>query len=366
MENLSSLEHILKERTKELDCLYRIDEILGNLSLPLGEVMHSIAIQIEQAMQYNTLAQCFIIINNNAYPSNIFPDSLIKLRSKTIYENQQVEIIVYYTKPIHDERHPIFLPEEQKLLSSVCQRIAQYLHYRNIREQIALRNNQLNLPLSANLHQWLSSIGLKNHEIELCLRNPIIFKKGETLCKQNTSSNYILLVSEGYIKLFIEHFIEHNFIFKIVKPFDFIGLSTIEENAIFNFTASALTQVKAYIIDKSLYIDLIRNNKEFAHNMLNIFSRTCAFLLKRLNSIANKQSLGSLADSLLYLSEEIFNSPIIESFITRKDLAELSGISTENTVRMLSDLKNNQIINLNRNEIEIIDKPKLIKLSIHG
>jgi hypothetical protein len=41
-------------------------------------------------------------------------------------------------------------------------------------------------------------------------------------------------------------------------------------------------------------------------------------------------------------------------------------MSKENTVRMLSDLKNNQIINLNRNEIEIIDKPKLIKLSIHG
>jgi hypothetical protein len=96
------------------------------------------------------------------------------------------------------------------------------------------------------------------------------------------------------------------------------------------------------------------------------YSENYNFILQRLNSIANKQALGCLSDTLLYLSEVIFESPTIESSFRVKRFGRITGISTENTVRLLSDLKSNKIVALNRNEIEILDKSKLIKLSQHG
>lgn len=359
----------LIERQKELHCLYEVEELLKDVDSSLKELMNKIAIQIEKSMQYSEIARCQIIVNDEIYAHSSFQKTELKLSSKSFYEGSFVEIDVYYIKPVKDEHHPIFLAEEQILINNLTNKIASYINYRKLRQQFEKSNifyTTEEVKNDESLIQWLANYSLEPKEIEQILQKSIYFKKGETLCKQSTFANYLLLITEGYVKLYLEHFIDHHYIFKIIKPFEIIGLSAIFDTSNYSFTATSLTKCKAYVIEKKLFKNLILHNNLFAQKVLFSYSENYNFILQRLNSIANKQALGSLADSLLYLSEVVFGSPIIESIISRKDLAELTGISTENTVRLLSDLKTNKIVALNRNEIEITDKQKLIKLSQHG
>jgi len=52
--------------------------------------------------------------------------------------------------------------------------------------------------------------------------------------------------------------------------------------------------------------------------------------------------------------------------VTRKDLAELSAMSTEGAVRILSEFDKDGIIELKGRDIKILDLEKLIKISKSG
>jgi CRP/FNR family transcriptional regulator len=82
-----------------------------------------------------------------------------------------------------------------------------------------------------------------------------------------------------------------------------------------------------------------------------------------MSSIANKQALGRLSETLLYLANDIFNGKIITTNVSRKDIAELAAMSTESAVRFLSDLKKDKIIDITSNHIEILKREVLTLLS---
>ncbi|MCX7861755.1 MAG: Crp/Fnr family transcriptional regulator [Bacteroidales bacterium] len=363
----SEIKKELIERTKELNCLYETNELLSNLTDPFDEIMKHICKSIEKSMQYPDISQCEIIVNQSCYTHQLIKKTELKLSSKYVLDQIFVQINVYYSKPIRKEHRTIFLPEEQQLLNTLAQKIAHYYAYRNLKESYekSAQNYYVSHPEDNVLH-WLKSLSLTDNEIATLLKNVIYFKKNETICKQSTLSNYLMLLTEGYIKLSLEHYIDHQFIFKILKPNEFIGLSCLYDVQHYPFTAISLVPSKVYLIEKDTFKNIVYHNNAFAEKILTMYTKNFSFLLYRLNSIANKQALGRLCDTLLYLSEKVFESPIIESFISRKDLADLCGLSTENTVRLLSDLKNNQIVALNRNEIHILNKQKIMLLSQHG
>ncbi len=358
----------LIERQKELSCLYKVNEHLLDLVSPIEEVMKRVCNSIEKSMQYSNISQCELYVNNQCYALNPVKRTELKLSAKAIFEETTILINVYYIKPVRKEHRTIFLPEEQQLINTIAQKVAQYISYRRLKEAYESSINPKSTTIfdDEHLFQWLRGLSLSEKEIQKLLMNEVYFKKGETISKQSTISNYLMLLKEGRVKLLLEHFFDHQFIFKILKPFDFIGLSCLYEDHTYPFTAISLVPVKVYLIEKRVVRDIIYTNPAFAEKILTMYTRNFSFLLQRMNSISNKQALGRLSDSLLYLSDKVFESPVIESYISRRDLADLCGLSTENTVRMLSDLKNNQIIAINRNEIHILNRDKLISLSQHG
>ena len=66
------------------------------------------------------------------------------------------------------------------------------------------------------------------------------------------------------------------------------------------------------------------------------------------------------------MSEKIFESNVIPIIITRRDIAELSGLATENIVRILAELKSANAISVNKKEITILDMDMLKRFSCFG
>ena len=73
-----------------------------------------------------------------------------------------------------------------------------------------------------------------------------------------------------------------------------------------------------------------------------------------------------MADTLICLACNIFKQEEFDLHLSRKELAELTGMTTESVIRILSKFKSDNLIAINGKTISILDREKLQKISDFG
>ncbi|NTW32703.1 MAG: Crp/Fnr family transcriptional regulator, partial [Bacteroidetes bacterium] len=293
--NITSLLQNLDERTKELNCIYGVDEALNNFESTIDEVMTKLVEIIPSGWRFTDICMVKICFDGIEIFSENYKETELKLSSKIVIDNKAVgEIFVVYIKPIKTEKR-IFLPEEINLLNIIASKLSNFFLLKRLRHTIKDLENQ-NIPQLSikedNVYKWLEDLNLTDDEIQKFTNVQIKFKKGETMCKQGSLTSYTMLLTEGFSKNYLEGIQEHGFNFSIVKPFNFIGLSSLYGSNVYNFSGSALTPCNVYIIENSIIKNILLNNSDFAQNIFKWYCNTTERHLKRLSCIANKQSLG--------------------------------------------------------------------------
>lgn len=174
----------------------------------------------------------------------------------------------------------------------------------------------------------------------------VFYKKGEVIAKFGSFATHIIQLCEGLAKVYLEDNNE-TLILKIIGPGSLIGLSALsDEGDTFRFTISAYEDSVAKLIDINTMKYLIRENGVFASRIINIMSENANQINNRFFFMVHRQSYGRLADLLLCLSGNIFKSPKFDLGLTRKELAELAGMSTENVVRVLKSFQKDGLIEI--------------------
>ena len=70
--------HALRERAKELNCLYAVDEILSRHGQPIADVLRSVAEALPAGWQYTDICRARVVLVNGAYSSwNINRDRVV-------------------------------------------------------------------------------------------------------------------------------------------------------------------------------------------------------------------------------------------------------------------------------------------------
>jgi len=134
-KSLDKLIASLQERAKELNCLYRIDDILKDLDEPLDSILPRIIQAIPPGWQYPDVCQAKISYKNHEYRSPDFKEtpwvqSANIVVDKTIFGT----ISVYYTQEMPTEDDGPFLKEEAKLINTISERISDRIQHRLIRQ----------------------------------------------------------------------------------------------------------------------------------------------------------------------------------------------------------------------------------------
>ena len=83
-------------------------------------------------------------------------------------------------------------------------------------------------------------------------------------------------------------------------------------------------------------------------------------------SLTQKQMHGRIADVLLYLSKEVFNSSDFELSLSRQDIGELSGMTKDSAIRILKEFENEHIIRLEGKKVSISNNLVLEEISMKG
>ena len=196
-------------------------------------------------------------------------------------------------------------------------------------------------------------------------RYTVQYKAGETLFKQGTPSPHFVCLTKGLAKLYIEGF-GKNLVLSLVKPIDYIlGPGVYVDNRHY-YSATAVEDSTACLVDVNIFKQLIRKNPDFAEEFIKRTAHQSIYYFDQVVSLTQKQMPGRIADVLFYLREQIYCANPFKITISRQDLADLSGMSKESSIRILKELKEEGILLINGNFVEILNEKQLRQISQTG
>jgi CRP/FNR family transcriptional regulator len=128
----------------------------------------------------------------------------------------------------------------------------------------------------------------------------------------------------------------------------------------------ALTDAQAFLIEKEAIAKVVRQNGAFGFNLIKRYSDQNDILYESLDTAIHKQMHGRLATILLYLESFRNETPEIFQLLSRKEIADFAGISTESAVKLLKQFEKDGLINLLEKDILIEKKVELAEISKKG
>ena len=190
----------------------------------------------------------------------------------------------------------------------------------------------------------------------------IEYKKGEIIAKQGTFTTHILVIMEGLAKVYYE---ENNksLILRIAAPGALIGLTSLPlDQNVFQYTASAYVNTTVKLIEIDIIRKLVLQNGQFATAIVNVLCGISIQKNGRFFCLTHRQSYGKLADIILCLAGNIFQQDEFDLALSRKELAELSGMSTESVIRTLKHFQEDGLIEITGKSFKVIDPEGLMKI----
>ena len=205
---------------------------------------------------------------------------------------------------------------------------------------------------------------LSDYELEGIDRSryEISFKQGETIFKQGGPLTHVACISEGMAKVYLEGDKSKNVILRILQPKEvIIGPGFLVDHR-HHYSVSALTDIKACFIDVESFTNSANNNSGFSMEIIKYRNRSTIFLHNKLLTLMQNYMSGRLAETLLYLSRVIYKSETFETTLSRQDLADMSAMRKESSIRILKEFKDENVIDLEGNTFHILDIEKLERM----
>ncbi len=215
---------------------------------------------------------------------------------------------------------------------------------------------------------WQNFKNLTEEELDLVNsnRSEARFKHGEIIFKQGSPSSNAIFLSHGLAKIYMEGYDGKNIILSIAAPGRLIAGPGVYVDNRHHYSLAALTDVTACFVDISVLKSLVHKNSLFAEGYLKDISGKSLGNFNKLVSFTQKKMHGRLAEGIVHLSEEIFESSSFKCILSRQELGEFTGMTKESIVRLLKEFHDDGILNTDNGCIEVLDMPKLKKIMVSG
>jgi hypothetical protein len=131
---LGSMLHDLQERAKELNCLYQVGEVLGQVNRPLDEILRKIIEILPPGWQYPHDCQARIVFESLVIEPADYKITPWVQKANVVVQGEvvgSVEVSYRHEVPRSDEGP--FLKEERKLIDTVAGRISSAVTQRRLR-----------------------------------------------------------------------------------------------------------------------------------------------------------------------------------------------------------------------------------------
>lgn len=206
---------------------------------------------------------------------------------------------------------------------------------------------------------------VSNSEIEsICMRKKERnFKKGDIIIHEGDEIRDFMYLKNGLVKLYRQGKNDKEQIICFALPFDFVSLLSIFSEKNYKYSVAALEDSTTCVIDLEEVKAISRQNGKFTMNLMEKTSKVTDMIILDFLDVKEKRLFGRIAYILLFFADKVYKKDTFEIPVSRKEMAEYIGMTVENVIRTLSDLRKDGIIKIYGPVIEIVDKERLQRIN---
>lgn len=189
-----------------------------------------------------------------------------------------------------------------------------------------------------------------------------VFRKGEYIFVENNVPAALYCINSGMVKLSKSVANGKEQIIRIAQEGNFLGYRSLILKSRYPYSAIALEECRICIIPKADFFALLRNNNDFYQALMELICKEADEAEAKLSDIAYKPVRSRIAEALLLLA----NASTEEDHaitLTREDLASFVGTVKETAIRVISELRDANIISIDKRKIRILNPQMLTYIS---
>lgn len=186
------------------------------------------------------------------------------------------------------------------------------------------------------------------------------YKKKAEIFSEGDIPQAVYFLKTGDVKTFRSHQDGKELITDLYKANDFFGFEPILEGTDYHDSAVAMQDSEVIVIPKHDFLTLLYSHHDVASGFISLLCRKVAEKEKQLLNLAYSSVRQRTADALLKVTQLKDQKDKIN--ISRDDLAKIVGTASESVIRVLSDFKEEGLIEIESGKIRVLQPTKLEKI----
>jgi pyruvate,water dikinase len=160
-EKGEDLGRFYRERARELECLYQIEELLLDDAVDLSEVCRKVVSVVPSGWQYPEDCRAEIRIGTDRFISPGFVETPWRLEAEIIAQDDEVGgITVVYAREILGGEDDPFLKQERRLLKTIADRLGGFVLQQRLRREAEDHHDEME---RASTGEWRVALNLLHH-----------------------------------------------------------------------------------------------------------------------------------------------------------------------------------------------------------
>ncbi|MBX7241361.1 MAG: Crp/Fnr family transcriptional regulator [Bacteroidia bacterium] len=193
-----------------------------------------------------------------------------------------------------------------------------------------------------------------------------IYKKGQRLFQESQPAFGVFCISQGKVKVVKSGEDGKEQILRFAMEGDMLGYRAILGDEHFSVSAIAMEDTKVCYIPREQFYNVIDHDGAVTKEVMKRLSDELKKAQDKITVLSQKSVRERTAETLLFL-KGVFgcesDKETINVLLTREELGNLIGTATETTIRILSEFKNEGLIELNGKKIRLLKIDGLLKIA---
>lgn len=190
------------------------------------------------------------------------------------------------------------------------------------------------------------------------------YKKGQVIFYEGNHANGLFCLFNGKVKLTKLGKDGKEQIIRFSKDGDILGYRSLLSNEPYHATATALEDSHICMITNDKFLQTVEDNPKLSLKVIQLLSKDLKGAEQHLIDVAQKTVKERISESLLLLKNTfgyLADGETINIHMTRSEIADMAGTTTESTIRTLAQLSEENLIKLEGKNIVISNLHGLIR-----
>jgi CRP/FNR family transcriptional regulator len=192
------------------------------------------------------------------------------------------------------------------------------------------------------------------------------YKKGDIIVSEGDKIDEFFYIKTGLVKTYHTLYDGREKIVNIATPMDYISLLSVFSETYHKYSISALDDTTVCCVNLHKIKEIIKSNGEFALSLLERISKNADKIILQNLQLNSKHLRGRIAYIIILFADKIYNKESFVLPLSRKEIAQLIDMTTENVIRIISEFKKDKIIASVNKSIKVLDRKKLEQIAKHG